>query len=68
MNFLHVRVQLGENSSSVCPAEFRTAAGAKQHGGRLPAAAGAENSGSQAGGALPPLLEGELHLHNIGNT
>lgn len=56
-------MQLGENGSPVRPAELGAAAGAEQHGGRLPPAAGAEDCGSQAGGAVPPLLEGEFHLH-----
>lgn len=58
-----VCVQLGEDGSPVRPVELGAAAGADQHGGRLPAAAGAEDRGSQAGGAVPPLLEGEFHLH-----
>lgn len=65
---MRVCTQLGENGSSVRPAEFGAAAGTEQHGARLPPAAGAEDSGSQAGGAVPPLLEGELPLHCIGNT
>lgn len=57
-----VLAQLGENSSPVRPAELGAAAGADQRRGRLPPAAGAEDGGSQAGGAVPPLLEGELLL------